>query len=522
MPLRDVERRRDRMNDKQCGLAMLLLIAAQGVALPVQAGEWEWKPAVTLQGVYSDNITLGQSQDKELLSVVNPRLAVSRKGAAGLTAYANYSAQGIAYFNSHRDDSRVNHTFLGRAKAEMVDDFFYLEGGVNYRQMVKRLMGAVSSDNLNPTGNYTDVLTMDVAPVINTRVADETTLTMRYDIRRATYPSGSLSDATSYGQIVRLVKADRGGQFYWNASYNNTRMDREVGADSKRESGVVNLGLPLNDQLWAIAQWGYFDNDSVTTRSALNGSYWSAGLRVKPSPRLSLSATTGPRITTASLKLDPSQKTDLSVEYTDTKVGMRPGQRWLVSGAYHTRGSKLQLSYTEMVTNTLRQLTEPSLANNNVNTSSSADLLNNAGLGLGAGADLPTTGELVNDEFFSRRLTLGYQLASARKSMVGVNIYQERRHYELADRRDAIRGVNSSLRWVIQARTALQLAVNRQQRIDDANRRDNILLANIALQRTISPMTSGSIEMRRLMRESALTRAEYTENRLMAQLNMAF
>lgn len=503
-------------------LAAMSLTTTLWLPCSVQAGEWDWKPSLTLQGVYSDNITLGQSQDKELLSVVNPKISVFRKGAAGLTAYANYSAQGITYFNSHSDASRVNHNFLGRAKAEVVDDFFYIEGGANYRQMVRRLMGAVSSDNLNPTGNYTNVLTMDVAPVVHARLADETTLNMRYDIRRVTYPSGTLTDMTSYGQVVRVNKADRGGQFYWNAAYNSTRVDREVGIDSKRESGIVNLGLPLNEQLWAIAQWGYHDNDTVTTRSVVNGSYWSAGLRFKPSPRLSLAATTGPRITTATLKLEPSKKTDLSVEYRDTKLGLRPGQRWLVSGAYHTRGSKLQLSYTETVTNTLYQLTNPSFANNTSNTTNNTDLLNDPGIGLADGSTLPTTGELVNDEFFSRRLSLGYLLSSARKSIIGINAYQENRQYELSDRKDAIRGVNGNLRWSIQARTALLVAVNRQQRIYYGDRRDTLLLTNIALQRIISPLTSGSITLRRLMRESDLARAEYVENRLMAQLNMAF
>lgn len=493
---------------KQRLLWMLLACASCSHAY---AGEWDVTPSLKLQGIYSDNISLSPDKDREFVTEVTPGVAIKGDGRR-VKLDLGYRLQTFSYFGNHSDQNAVRQQLKGGVQTELVKDVFFLNANASYGQRLISSTGRIMGDNVNVTGNQTNLLMMGVTPILRQRFGSVAEGEIRQSFTQMTYSGTSAvsdSEITALSGYFNSLPGADGWQ--WNSIYTKRDINRDNGRDSLREMGNAQLSRQVSDNWHMLARVGYVNANIASSRTITNGFYSSVGMMWMPTPRLKVDASEGSRERQFGAKFVPNERFDLDARYIRREVGIDTGSRWFLDGVYKTRRSNWGLRYTERVTNlTIIELEEGPTATAGTNPGAITDAI-----------DLRTDLTLTNEEFFRRRLNANVSLDTG-KTLLSLTGYTEKRKGLLTQYRDEILGGMLSVNRKMSGRTNAILTFSAQQRQGDSSRTDIIQQQRFVLSHKLRRDVTGEVELRHFQRSSDVKGAGYQENRAIARLTMMF
>ena len=134
-------------------------------ATPVEAGDWDITPRISVSETYSDNINLDDNDKEwEMVTEVTPGISIHGEGAR-LRADLDYQMQNT-FFLRESDGNGTFHQLNANGTAEVTRNFFFVDGASTMGQAVVDANDTASTGNLNNAGNRTDFYTYSLSPYI--------------------------------------------------------------------------------------------------------------------------------------------------------------------------------------------------------------------------------------------------------------------------------------------------------------------------------------------------------------------
>ena len=487
---------------------------------PLFAAQWQLHPTLQLEEVYTDNVTLappGQTES-DFVTGVNPGFNLTGQGGR-VKANVNYQLQNYLYANDSGRDSSYQQ-LAATGNAELLKNIFFVDARSSINQQIINPQGKVGLDNINPV-NTANVFTYGVSPYLKLKMDSYADAELRYDINEVEYQHADISSAQQQQYSLRMNSGPRFARLNWNVSYQQQDMNQSSAFDTHTKSALVNLRYSIVRSLNVLAYGGYEDNQvpASSTYSAVNGSYWSAGLEWLPSRHITASATAGVNDRTADLVLRPTERTSFHVGYSNQAVGLYTGPRWTADLSHSTRRTTWRASYTEQRTNlqALQFLGQQFFE--------LQDKQGNVVIDPATGFPVVLAANvfgLVNDEYISKRSQATVTLNTG-KSDVSLAGFNEHRDYTLNPQPVDVVGTLASWNWRFASRLHSTLSGSWQRTTqENPSQRSDLWYGSVALVRSISQLTNASLTYRYMDDTGSGSVAVYRENRVTLQVNMRF
>ncbi len=459
-----------------------LLGAALGAAFgasAAQAGGWEFGASLAGRLTWTDNLRLvAEGGESAGVLEVAPAFRARRAGRR-LQVRADYRLQQFLYTEG-LGAAATWHQFQGSAKAELVRQTVYLDATAGYGQVLADPDGTVPVGNLSLTANRTDAASLSVSPYAVFRLGDAATGRLRYGHRRVrTGVRGADSRIDEWS--ARLAGPPGGRRLGWGLGWIRSEQRFTGRPDFEREVATADLSLRLTSSLSLVVSGGREDNSyqRAAGTPAPEGGFWSAGLRWTPSRR--------------------------------TALELRRGERFFggtaaVKASFRTRRAVLDASYAEDLATVQRLILDRQLF---VLTDPFGNPVLAGGVPVVIEISFPA---LTAEVFLRKRGTLAWSWRRGRSSY-GLSLYDERREYQTTAETERVRGGNVSWTWRLARRTTstLALAAQRRDRRGGAGM-DDFRYATWDLSRRIRPDLSGSLSLRRLVRDGSGGLRSYDQN----------
>jgi len=474
------------------GTGVTLVVAAPFA--PAQDAQWDFTPRVAAGQIFTDNITLAPpgEEDHEHVTELNAGFSLERAGR-GARAELDYNLQALGYW---RDSSRndVFHQMAGQGSIDVVPERFFIEGSTAFGQRQVTRDGAIG-DNINVTGNRTDVFNLRVSPVLQQRLGEVATAQLRYTYDRTDYSGSGASSIDSESNRV-LARLDDGPMFSrigWGLRFERTETDFDDGSSVTFQSAEALGRWRFTERLSVFAAVGEEDNDfeQDPRRARPDDSFWRAGATYEPGARTFIEAYGGER-------------------YFGTTYGGTLRHR--------LRTGRLTATYDEGLTTVNEFVLSPVMLPVLDGVTGEPVIID--GRPLFAELELP---DLQIGVFLSKRFTAGFA-GERRKLGWGVRVFDERREFELTDRRERVQGVTGNLAWRWRPRTQLFANASVQESsFSEENRDDTLLFAALGVGHDLGAQTRASLEYSYRDRDTNTGRtADYRENRVTVRLQKAF
>lgn len=491
------------------------------------AAEWQITPRLDLKETYTDNVALMPRglEKSDFVTEINPGISLMGSGPR-LKVNANYQMQNLFYAE---EDSRNTtwHQLNANANAELVDNLFFLDGKAGISQQNISLFGPQTANNLNATGNRTEVRTYSISPYLRHSFHKLASSELRYSHDSVDTSTSGLWNSQTDRIQFRLDSGPAFRTFGWGLNfsdekiaYKNTENILAQDIDSKILSG--NLRYLITPRFSLKATAGYEENNYIPIGEKPEGSFWSTGFSWAPTARTSIDASAGRRFF---------------------------GDTYSLAATHRTRASFWNLSYSEDITSTqseflipttidtatfLNQLWAASIPDTAIRQQFVDTFIRNTGLP-------PALSEPLN--YFTNRLFLQKSLQASvaftgAKNTVVLSMFNVSREAQTSEAMDSALFGSSNLAlsertkqlggsalwtWRIGPLTTANIsAAYTRNNFTVVGRTDDDKTIRLGLTRQLQPKLNGSVELRRLQRDSNQSGNDYRENAVMASLSMRF
>lgn len=502
-------------------LTCLLSTAAWG-------GDWKFAPSIKLSERYSDNVDLAAAglEQSDWVTEITPRLAVRRDGAR-LKASVDYSLQGLLYANDS-DRSQVRHNLNGRANAELVEEWFYLDATARMSQELSSLAGGAGVGDAVGIGNTTSVGAYSLSPYLKHRFGSAATVEARVSRDGVFIDNAALSDTATTRYLLNAVSGNAFHPLSWSASYSNSVTSNSGAADTEREKASANARYQLSRKFGLLAQASMEKNDFTGASARVRDfSSYGLGMFYTPSRRISMDAlynhSDSGNFFSGSVSVNPTVRTSIAATTTTRALG----RSHTLNLSHRTRQSNWSLLYQDDLTTSQRQFlnplgnlvyylcpTGPESYDPNTPPSSPACSLESVAL---------FSSVLVNQTYLSKTLsgTVSYRM---RRNTWMLSIYDTQREFQsLVGGNDTTRGLRASWSLRPAAHTTFTLTGGMSQvESSTGNRQDDLWNLGLVATHQFQPKVSGSLEARHQQRKSNQVNGDYSENSVAARLNMTF
>lgn len=473
--------------------------AGKGTANTASAGEPWFKPTLTINERYSDNIALTATDKTEsFLTEVTPGFILNSRGARG-SVFVDYGLQALLY--SHDSDASTHyHQLAARMNSHWLDKRLTLDTDARIAQQNTNSTGPLGNGNYNLTGNRSETRSFGFTPSWKSHLGNDATFEARWKLTYVDSEASDLSGTTSNSLGLRLGNGSAFNRVPWNIAY-QVRSSDASSRNGNRDSSITGtVGYIASRKTRVSLTAGKdFNNGTSSGFDRASGSFWNLGIDWAPSVRTHLGATAGRRFSGSSYGLDFSHR---------------------------TRKSTWALNYVESITDAYQQI-------------------NGADVYLCGGSFLlfVPTGTQPEPGTCSNPLLIGVYIpdnalqnqSSLSKSWSGVTTYSTGKsvfslNYRQSQREQLSSSINESndtynlsgswsLRLNPRLSSSLSLASIHTESIDIQN--DDWSLAWVLSYR-LARQATGALELRRVERDSDSSTGPYTENSLSARLNMSF
>ena len=466
----------------------------------VGAGNWQFTPTLTVLERYSDNISLTNAdQESSFMTEVTPGFKLHGTGGRGHVS-VDYGLQGLLYTHDGNANT-LNNRLNAVLHTEILEDVFFLDATARVGQQHTSLVrGAVGIGNYNPTGNRAETRAVSVTPSWRGRLGS----TLDWDARwQLTYADSDRAIQGTTGSNVS-VGVKSGSEFHqipWSVSY--TLRHYDGGTSATRYSSMSGTaGYVVSPKTRLNLTVGRDSNNGGTSiYNKVGGAFWNIGLNWSPTLRTSLSANAGYR---------------------------HGGDSYGLNFSHRTRKTNWGVSYREFLEDTFSQITGTgafdiyqcgaSLVIVPVGSGSPDPL--ECGIEPALPAQLLDSTELVDQTTLQKRwsATASYKTG---KSLFTGSFHKSNRMLLNSGESDDYYSLAGN--WTLQLgpRTASTVSLYTISAESKARQNDTWTIAWI-LSRAYSKKATGALELRRLERDDELSTGNYTENSLMARVNLSF
>ena len=482
---------------------------AMAFAMPAHALDWRLERSVGASASFTDNANQSATDpENALILSVTPSFTLRSQGSRRVQATMQYGLTGVAR-SGEGDSADLYHNLNAMGKAELIDDFLFIDGSARISQELISLLGSPADAEINDSNRAT-VGTYSISPYVQQRIGTFANAQGRYTHSGAIFENDVASDATSNAFSASLNSGTRFTDLSWGLNYSireaNNR-DENVG-DSTFERVTASAGYVLTRKFRVFGSVGQEWNDFLSVTET-DGSSWSVGAGWAPTRRTSLEASVGERFF---------------------------GNTYSATARHRTRTSNWNLSYVEDVSDISQflgttgtmydyqclvdgeiQIFEdwpfsfPPAPTNCVSFNAKPGLLF----------------DLRNGVFVAKTLRAGVSWGKG-KLNYSLSAFDTRRDYQLLDREDRSRGVTGAVNYRYAPKTNVIGSVGLTRNEVPAalssttDREDDLLTLSLGINHQFATDLSGALTFRHIQRDSNVADADYEENRLMASVNMRF
>lgn len=562
-------------------LSSILIVSIIFHPLPVKAKDWKFSPSVSARQSYSDNIALDPSghQSDAFITQLNPGFRINRDGSRSKFDL-NYQLQTI-FYEGYNQNPRINNQLQMNSKTELIDESVFLDSTSSIGQVNTSSTGRFNLDNTYASGNTTEFRTFRISPYWRPhwgRYADGDVRVSYGSFSTDGGGNNGISDSNNVQESVNFRNGDAILPFGWRANFYNQDQYRSQSSSGSGGSNDVSfrnyngeLSYRLTSEYSVFVQAGTYDNQfpgSNHNTQSRNGSYYTIGAAWTPSPKFSASVGYGKNNQFASLRWIPSQRTTLSVQVRDSRVGGSPyssgsgiqnsgtgygsgyGSTYSgTGGSYGSPYGQLGGGNTGTTWNGLfqhRMRNTTWSANYNVSTTTVQNILFDQQVFTTPTTDLtgsnadpvlnPRSNDLstLTDDIITRKRAQLSVTHSFSKNTLTLSGYQEDRKYSSGTNDQEVLGFSASWNWRLTQLMSSTLQgtwqqIDTTQTTSSSTQQQNEYF-NIGwiLNRQISSHFNGALELRHFQQDGAQGSVinsgtgKSTENRVTASINVTF
>lgn len=501
-----------------------------GFAADAQALDWRFVPSVGASATYSDNANQSSSNpENELSLAVTPAFTLTSSGSRRVQASMTYGLSAVTRFGEDNSND-IFHRLGALGKAELVEDFLFIDGSASVAQNLVSLFGSPADASVNDSNRATASV-YSLSPHLVKRLGSFATARARYTTGGAIFDggaAGSISNSVTHSFTAGLNSGSRFNDLSWAIDY-SIRQANNRGAtrDSTFERATLSLGYALSRKFRVFATYGEDRNDFLSATDT-EGSSYSVGFGWTPNRRTSIEASAGERYF---------------------------GRTFSLSGAYRTRASNWTVRYYEDVSDVSQQLQNqsgrifwvcggrlfetadftPPPGQTSCSSPLPGTLISQFYTQLGLTlADLTPFGlgdaSLNNGVFIIKSLNAGWSWRLGPRTSVGVSVFDTRRLYQAVnDAEDTTQGISGTVSYRLTPRTAANAnlgytrnSATSAQLGTPTRRDDDTASLNLGVFHQFGKDLSGALNYRHQQRDSNIANADFTENSLSASMNMRF
>lgn len=510
------------------GAFLLLCLLVSGGA---SAGDWKFTSGITLSERYTDNVDLaaGGAEQSEWITEVRPHFTLRRKGAR-MTADVDYSLQGLLYAQGTRDGA-LKHYLNGRANAELLEDWFFLDASARISQELVSLGGGVGVGDPVGLGNTTSVGAYSLSPYLKHRFGSIATVEARIAHDGVFIGDSGTTDTNTTRYSLSAVSGSASHPLSWNVQYRKTDNNNSSAtvADTSSEQLSASARYQLSRTFGLLAQAGKEKNDYAGVKTTIRDySYYGLGAFYTPSRRFSMdlvfNTSDNGDFVSGQITARPTLRTTI-----EASAGQRAyGRSYSLGVAHRTRHSNWSLRYRDDLTTYQQQFLNyvgtvyvyqcpggveyqlPGVAPSDPVNCTFVQVLN------------LFSPALNNETYLSKNLT-GMVSYTQRRNTWTLSLYDNRREFQTSGATDETLGLQASwsLRQASNVTFTLTGGMSRNEE-STVGRSDDLWNLGLVVARQFSPKMTGSVEVRHQERDSNQVGDDYSENSVAARLNMTF
>jgi uncharacterized protein (PEP-CTERM system associated) len=497
---------------------------AAAFALPAYAVDWRFAPSVSGYATYTDNANQSESNPEDALILgVTPGFTLRSEGSRRVQASLQYGLSGVARFGEDQSTD-LNHNLGAVGKAELVEDFLFVDGTASISQELISLTGSPVSADINDS-NRAMVGTYSISPYIQKRLGTFANAQARYTTSGAIFENDVAANSNVNALTAGLSSGTQFNNLSWGLNYSIRKAENQDADDTTFESASAQLGYALTRKFRVFGTVGQDWNDYISS-TGTDGSSYSVGIGWSPTRRTSVEASVGERYF---------------------------GKTFSFSGSHRTRLSRWTVRYSEDVSDITQQLLEqssrifwvcggslfetpdinpPSGETGCVGPISAGQLaLHFASYGVST-ADLIAAGLLniatTNGVFIIKSLNAGVSWDVGRLGF-GLSAQDTKRLYQaLGDAQDHVQALTGSVSYRLSPKTTANSSLSlTRNSLDSAvtnglAQEDDILSLNLGLNHRFADKLNGALNFRHTQRDSNAVDSDYAENSLTASVNLRF
>lgn len=491
--------------------AAAVSVLAALASVPAHALDWRIEPTLDASAIYTDNANHSENDTEGMIILrATPGVTLHAEGSRRVQASLQYGLSGVSRFGED-ETTDLLHRLKGFGKAELVDDFLFIDGFARISQELISLEGALVEAEISDQNRAT-VGTYSISPYIQKRLGTFAQAEARYTLHGTRYERDVVADSNANTVTAALTQGTRFDDLSWGLHYSYREGRNRRFSDSTFERAYASLGYALTRTFRVFGTVGDEWNDYLSVYDT-DGSSWSAGFGWSPGRRTSIEASVGERFF---------------------------GNTYNVSANHRTRASNWNLSYYEDLNdNSLFMLTTGTVYDYRCGNSffenwpySTPPAPDCAVFGIGESGLLF---DLQNGVFISKVMRAGVSWGTG-KLRYSLDAYDSTREYQLIDSEDRIRGATAAATYRMAPRTSVNasLGLTRYETSSAAssrvfapipNRRerdDDIYRLTVGVSHQFDAKASGTLTYRHQQRESDVVGGDFTENRITGTVNMSF
>jgi uncharacterized protein (PEP-CTERM system associated) len=478
---------------------------AMAFASAAHAVDWRFEPTLSASSTYTDNANQSATNPEDaLIFSATPGFTLRSEGSRRVKATLQYGLTGVARFGEDESEN-IYHNLNAIGKAELVEDFLFLDGNARISQELISLTGSTAEAEINDS-NRAMVGTYSISPYIKKRLGTFAYAQARYTASGAIFENDVASDSNSNSFTASLSSGTRFDDVSWSLDYLIRETDYSNSADTTFERVSGTLGYALSRKFRVFGTIGEDTNEYLSVTDT-DGSFYRVGFGWSPTRRTSFEVSGGESYFGPTLSLSASHK---------------------------TRQTRWEVRYSEDVSDISQLLIDPDSlraiyrcpAGTPVPIGATEDEAQDLGCQF-AGYSFSTS--IANNVFISKQLTAGVSWDVGARTSVSLRLSDLTREFQAATQgEDRVQIVSGTLNYRLSPRTSANGGLSLTRNSLDSTaaggvaREDDIMSLNLGLNHQFAEDLDGALTLRHTQRESNAVNSDYDENRLTATVNMRF